>query len=350
MLFWWRRGTKDFAEAIRPELKSLSTPEPRKELLARILASRESGTRIILPEVPSEPAHPRRKYLIGGAIAAALLLAVVPRERSTNGSADDTWASPSFLGNPVFAQTTSSSSKVPAATLERASTLRPISLEFARRMYNSKGGLTKEHRRSVTLVPAVVNGAPAWRITSLERDAATQRYTNSDTIYVARSNLRMLLRAVHMSPYHRFQRINVQQRFVGDSITGRMTTDGPSIGAGRVIARRLDPAFRPYLSDAFASIFLMAAPLHRNWRGSASLLGWAVVPNDVFVPITMRVEGEEPITVPAGKFDCWRIGIKIGDKHISYWARKSDGVGVRVLNDSQADTEGTREVVLLTVR
>lgn len=129
-----------------------------------------------------------------------------------------------------------------------------------------------------------------------------------------------------------------------------MTTDGPSIGAGRVIARKLDPAFGPYLSDALAPFFLMAAPLNRDWRGNASLLGWAVVPNDLFAPITMRIEGEERITVPAGTFDCWRVAMSFGGRHHTFWARKSDGLGVRVYGDSDPATNGTREVVLTSLR
>ncbi len=351
LLFWRRRDTNDFAEAIRPELEALPSPEPRKELLARILASREAGARIILPEVASQTARPRLRYLAAAAIAAALLLVVIPRGPSTDGSPDETWASPSFFGTAAFAQTTPDGPELPPMTLEHASTLRPLAAQFVRRVRDSSGNLTSELRRDVSLMPAAINGEPSWKITSLDRDAtSSQRRTSAETLYVARSDLRMLQRAVHVTPYRRFQRINIQQRFLTDSITGRMTTDGPSIGPGREIARKLDPANGPYFSDAVTSLFLMAVPLDRNWRGSASLLGWAVIPNDILVPLAMRVEGEERITVPAGTFDCWRIAIRLGVRQISYWARKSDRLGVRTFEESGASTKGTRELVLVSVR
>jgi len=351
LLFWRRRDTNDFAEAIRPELQSLPTPEPRKELLERILASREAGARIILPKVASQPARPRVMLLAAAAIAAVLLLVVIPRAPSTDGSPDETWASPAFFGTAAFAQTTSDAPELPPVTLERANALRPLVARFVRSVRDSSGNLTIELRRDVAIVPAVINGEPAWRITLLDRDANTpSQHNHAETLYVARSQLRMLQRAVHVSPYRRFQRINIQQHFLGDSITGRMTTDGPSIGPGREIARKLNPVFGPYLSDAFTSFFLMAAPLDRDWRGSASLLGWAVIPNDVFVPLAMRVEGEERISVPAGTFDCWRIAIRLGVRRISYWARKSDGLGVRTYEESEASTKGTRELVLWSIK
>jgi len=351
MPFSRRRDISDFADAIRPELKSLPAPEPSKELLPRILASREAGARIILPDVPSEPSRTRFKVVgVGAAIAAAMLLSVIPRERSHDGSSDDAWASPIFLGNAAFAQTTSRAPLFPPISVTRAGMLRPMSVQLARRYLDRNGKLTMEHRSDVSLSPAVVNNKPAWKITSLERDVFAKPISIAETLYVARSDLRMLSRAVHVSPYRRFERINIQQRFLGDSVSGRMTTDGPSIGAGRVIARKLDPEFGPYLSDAFAPMFLMAAPLHRDWRGSASLLGWSVIPNDVFAPLSMRVEGEERIKVPAGTFDCWRVVMEIAGKRITFWARKSDGLGVRVYDASDASTGGPREVLLLSVR
>jgi hypothetical protein len=200
-------------------------------------------------------------------------------------------------------------------------------------------------------VPEDVNGTPAWRVTSVNPvQAAAQRRISVETLYVARADLRLLRRAVHVTPYSRFQRINVQQHFHGDSVTGRMTTDGPSIGAGRAIARVLPARSAPYLSDAMAPLFFMSASLSEHWTGSASLLGWAVRPEDVFRPIELRVEGAERVRVPAGEFDCWRLSIQFDGNRISYWVRQSDGLGVRLYDDTQAATQGIREVVLRSIR
>jgi len=84
-----------------------------------------------------------------------------------------------------------------------------------------------------------------------------------------------------------------------------------------------------------------------EWRGSVSLLGWAVRPEDVFVPAELRVEGEETVVVPAGRFDCWRLSIGFAGRKIDYWVRKTDGVAVRLRDDSQIAKRGSREIVLV---
>jgi hypothetical protein len=90
----------------------------------------------------------------------------------------------------------------------------------------------------------------------------------------------------------------------------------------------------------------MTVPVSATWSASAGLLGWAVIPRDVYTPIELRVKGEESLTVPAGTFDCWRLSIRFSDGELSYWIRKSDGLGVRVLDQRNAATTGTREAVL----
>jgi hypothetical protein len=236
-------------------------------------------------------------------------------------------------------------------TLARPSAIRPLVMELERHRRDSSGKITVEPAATISVIAADVDGTPAWRMISVWHDITTgQRRVAAETVHVARADLRLLRRAVHVSPYRRFERINIRQKFDGDSVTGRMTTDGPSIGEGRPIAHRLPPSFAPYLSEAFASLFLMPAPLSTGWTGSASMVGWAVIPRDIFEPIELRVEGEERVHVPAGDFDCWRLSIRFAGRRISYWARKSDGLGVRVYDDSEAATQGTREVVLRSLR
>jgi hypothetical protein len=352
-LFFWRRsGLREFAEAIQPELRALATPEPEDALLQRIIASRDAGTRIILPEAPKSRAPAARRF-VAVAIGAAILLVVVPVARQTAPRPDDLTSVSSFLGSAAFAQAGGGGDgpALPPAPLTRTGAMRPLVVELARRVRDSSGRITSELATTLTVAADQVEGTPAWRMTSVHRDAmAAQQRVSVETLYLARADLRMLRRAVHVTPYSRFQRINIRQHFQGDSVTGRMTTDGPSIGAGRPIARSLPPRFAPYLSDAIAPLFLMPAPLSAGWTGSASLLGWAVKPDDVFVPIELRVEGEERVRVPAGEFDCWRISIEFAGRKLSYWARKSDGLGVRMYDDSDVATRGIRELVLRSVR
>ena len=337
----------DFADAIRPELETIPTPEPTEQLLGRILSSRASSVRVILPE----PLTPRSR-VPRWAIAAVALLMLVPSVHRAPSTGEDDFASSGFLAREAFAQSADHDGgrRLPPVALARPQAIRPLALEFSRRVQNATGQLVKESVDSLAVVPATTDGTPAWQITSRLRElVATQLRVETETLYVARADLRALSRAVHVSPYSRFERINVQQRFQGDSLTGRMTTDGPSIGAGRAIARHLRPELGPYLTGAFVPLALMTVPMSPTWSASADLLGWAVVPRDVYTPIELRVEGEEYLTVPAGTFDCWRLSIRFSDGPISYWIRKSDGLGVRVLDERNAATTGTRETVLRRV-
>src|SRR5205823_4827571 len=149
----------------------------------------------------------------------------------------------------------------------------------------------------VTLSPDSFSRVAAWRLVSHDEGMRDNRHqAEVETVYVARNDLRALGRRVHIAPYLRYDRIDIDQRFVADSVRGRMTI--ASLGIARPIARRLPSVFGPYVTDAFAPVFLMGVPLHRDWKASASLVGWAVVPRDVFIPLELRVVGEEIVRVP----------------------------------------------------
>jgi hypothetical protein len=352
LFFWRRRALSDFADAIRPELEAVETPEPSPQLLDRILASRAASVRVILPEPVSGHASVTKRTIAAIVVAAALMLMAVPLIRITR-AGDEIIASSAFFAREAFAQPLERSGRPGLAPIafSRPSAIRPLALEVSRRVRSATGALVTESTDSLVVIASVADGTPAWRVTSRRREIVrSQGRVTSETLYVAQSDLRMLRRSVHVAPYSRFERINIQQLFHGDSVTGRMTTDGPSIGAGRPIARRLRPELAPFLSDAFAPVALMAAPASATWAGSATLLGWAVIDRDVFTPIELRVTGEERITVPAGTFDCWRVSIRIGPQEISYWMRKSDGLGVRVLDERDGATNGIRETLLTRVK
>jgi hypothetical protein len=124
-----------------------------------------------------------------------------------------------------------------------------------------------------------------------------------------------------------------------------MTQD--DIDGMRPIARRLPSVYAPYLSDAFAPVYLAAVPLSAHWQGSVTLLGWAVIPKDVLRPVELRVTGEERVRVPAGTFDCWRMTISHSGGVIDYWVRKSDGIAVRLV-ERNAPGGGERVVTLVS--
>jgi hypothetical protein len=350
MIAFFRRGKAldDFIEGIRPELKAIPTPEPTDALKARIIESRAAGTRNILP-VPPERLRVRTPLSIGLAVAAALILLLIPLQLQRSASFGDDLASPGVFGNVAFAQAPKPGDRpalVPIRVTGGAK-LRPLSLEFERRIVDS-GKARVTGKQSLELSNASQGGSAVWRLVSVRREVSPTPHVEVESVYVAQSGMRLLRRNIHVSPYHRYQRINVWQQFSGDSVAGRMTTETPSIGAGRVFARQLPSAFSPVIPESIAPIFLMTVPLTGKWSGSASLLGWAVRDDDVIFPIEMRVESAETITVPAGRFDCWRLSLRSSGKQIDYWVRRSDGLGVRVLNRSTPN--GTREIVLTRIQ
>jgi hypothetical protein len=349
---WRGSDVRDFSEAIRPELQSLPTPLPSDGLLERILEARASGDRTILPDLRKPRSGGALRYVIPAIIAAALLLFVMPgdrlkeHQRADPANVPDPVASAPFLSGAAYAQETRVLDRpaLPPLRIAELQRMRPLSVEYARTWRDSSGLLTNDMHARVTLSIDSVAGIAAWKLVSDDAGVRnSRRQIESETVYVARSDLRLVSRQVHEAPYLKYDRIDINQRFHRDSVTGRMTIQ--SLGIARPIARHLPTAFGPYLTDALAPVFLMGVPLHRDWSASVSIVGWAVVPRDVFVPIELRVVGEEFVRVPAGRFDCWRLSVRFFGKEMSYWVRKSDGLGVRSLDETNSGQ--TREVVLV---
>jgi hypothetical protein len=353
-----RRGDNDWIEAVRPELHALPVPPARDDLLDRIFRSRGMGARVILPDPRSPVVQSRRRLLL--AAAAGLVLLVLPLGRARTPSRDGHDAPASgertaleWMSAPIaFAQTEPRDSKmvVPAMDLSRTDRLRPATLEYERTWRDSTGRMTGRLVGLVTMRLDTVNGVPAWRLVSTNSGARRGRtLTTIDSVFVARADLSLLRRTTLEKPYSRYDEIRIVQTFRGDSVVGRMNAKGADASAdGRPIARRLPIARAPYIADALVPVSLIAVDLRAGWSGSASIVGWAVIDRDVYMPIELRVEGEESITVPAGRFECWRLSIRGGGHAVSHWVRKSDGVGVRSVE--QTSNGERREVLLLSAR
>ena len=349
MRFPWRASSlDDFLEALRPELQTLETPRPSEALKARILASRAAGVRAILPDAaPSTRRSPRRAF--GLAIAATLIVALLPFGLWRSSARAGEFASPGLFGLAALAQTTHDvQPPIEPLRASAAGRLRPLSAAYAMVSSESSGRLLEADSMTLTVRADSLDGMRAWRVAWLGRTLNDDKpETHRETAYVAAADLRLLRRDIHVEPYRRFQRINVYQRFDGDSVSGRMNTEGPSIGEGRSFRRLLPPEVGPHLTETIAPMYLMAVSLQPGWRGRASLLGWAVRDDDVLVPVEFRVEGEESIEVPAGRFDCWRLSWRVGDRRLDYWARKSDGLAVRILDPRHPGTDRMHEMLLV---
>ncbi|HKN64977.1 MAG TPA: zf-HC2 domain-containing protein [Gemmatimonadaceae bacterium] len=345
------RGAVSFSRSLAHSLQSLTDAALSPALIERVISERASGARAILPS--AEPTSHRRLrpivWVVGGTAAAvALFLAPIfrdsHRERQAARVRPDTAFTPDYLGSflsgsEVFAaQPSPLVRELPPAHLSGAS-FRPMHLEYARLLQERNGTTRMLGRGSLDIAAARIEDRDAWRIIQLWRSADT---IQAETLHVDRSSLRLLGRVVRVTPYRRYHGITIRQRMYGDSLVGWMNTDE---GLGRPIARHLLPAFSPYVSDAMAPVVLLGAQLTALWKGEVSLLGWAVRSNDVFAPVTLAVEGEERITVPAGSFDCWRIALGVFGQRKTYWVRKSDGLGIRT-RDTTSDARGPQDFVL----
>jgi hypothetical protein len=354
--FGQRSRAEEFAEAIRPELQGLAVPEPRAEHIERIIASRESGTRVILPDVNGAAPPMSRRFLLPAAIIAAGLLLFLPfrssPRRSVQGSEASSLARMAtewLPGSVAFAQSDASrtSRRFAPIELSRPEKLKPMRLEYLRLWRDSTSREIGRVTGLLTVQPAVRDGTAAWLIVVRNQGTRSGHTVFAiDSTTVARENLHLLSHTATERPYSRYDVMRIDQRFRGDSIVGDMHAYGTrTSSAYRLIRRKLAAANRPYIIDPLAPVILGTVNLHAGWRGSASLVGWAVRDDDVFMPIDLRVDGAETITVPAGRFDCWRLTIDFGGRSLTYWARKSDGVGVRSI---ERDASGvSRETTLV---
>jgi hypothetical protein len=349
MRFWSKLSRRsrgeldDFGDAIRGELSESPVPPASDELLARILESRRRGVRLILPVNDGRPR--RRTLLHASAVAAAAVVVMatqlVRARHQGDERADDSW----FVSAHAYARAARPAGRSYAPALATyADRLHPMELRYARRWLDRAGAVRDRADVRVAVARDVAGGTPAWRVITTTTDSAG---VGLDSAWVRTGDLTLLRRTAVRTPYRRYDRIIVRQLFDGMRLTGEMTAllHG-SVDARRTFDRELPSGFAPYLSDGFAPIRHMAMPLHREWTGSVSVLGWAVRDNDVFVPVDLRVDGEETIRVPAGEFACWRIEVRYRGRRQWYWARKTDGLGVRALDSTDVATLGIRETLL----
>src|SRR5262249_35910303 len=138
-----------------------------------------------------------------------------------------------------------------------------------------------------------LNGLPVWRLVA-ERQRPGDSARQLDSLWVSKADFGLLRHTIIEEPYRSFGRIEVHQHMAG----GRLSGDMNAYRSGLVVAHRtfdrvLGAEHGPYLADVFAWAYQTGVQLDSAWRGSVSLLGWAVRDNDVFVAANLRVEGED---------------------------------------------------------
>lgn len=357
------RATVAFSRDLASSLRALDAPAVPSALIERVIAERAAGARAILPsdDTPARRTRQRRAPVwmgIAGIAAAASIALMLGRigprapspvatDSSRTSFQSDSLSEPHFVSRlflPQYALAAEPSrqvgSRLPNVMLSGVA-LRPGRFIFAQRRTAADGRMSETGRGTIDLVATSLDGRAAWRLAHQWRFGNT---VETETLLVDRTSLQFLGRTARVAPYRRYREITIRQRQSSDSVLGWMNTDE---GPGRPIAQRLPKVSGPYISDAMAPFALAGTRLSRDWTGSLSVLGWAVRPADVYFPLELRVVGEELVSVPAGTFACWRLSLRVNGGTQAFWVRKSDGLGVRSLDESPRDGRGAKETVLI---
>ena len=140
--------------------------------------------------------------------------------------------------------------------------------------------------------------------------------TVSDSLVVRRDDLRPL----HWIASHGVARVAAE--FTADSIYG--ASSSPLGRLNIVLPNRPDLLVNSTAVDAV----LASLPLAAAWRDSAEMVlvdaGGAAL-----TPVSLAVEGEEHVTVPAGDFDCWIVSLETERASARLWVTKVGQVVVR---------------------
>jgi hypothetical protein len=332
--FGGRNRNNDFADAIRGELGEMRTPRADDALLSRIQASRRGGARVILPL--ADERRSGRPIVLASAVAAAAIAALAVGPLLRNGATDRLPASDSWFVDSAFASAPAQARYV-SARVSRAERLRPMQLSYAHIMRESSGAVTSWESRS-----SLRRDAGAWRFV-WER-VRTDGGREIDSTWVSAADLTPVRQVIVREPYSRFARLDVEQRYTGLRVAGDMHAfrDG-SLVAHRTFDRTLPADAAPFVSQTFAPLFLSGVEIGPGWTGRVALLGWLVRDDNVYSAVDFHFDADDVARVPAGSFPAWRLVIEQPGHRLLYWVRKSDGLGVRMLDSTAA---GTREIAL----
>lgn len=163
------------------------------------------------------------------------------------------------------------------------------------------------------VTPMDYAGTPAWMLAAVGQQGVVAMV---DSLVVRRADLQPL----HWTASLGVTRLAVE--FTRDTVFGAMSS--PLGKQNLVFANRADMLVNTMEVD----VLLASVPLAIGWRDSASVLvvdaGGAAV-----APAMLVLEGEEPITVPAGEFDCWIVSLESERGAERLWVSKLGQVVVR---------------------
>jgi hypothetical protein len=306
-------------DSLRAVLREQHIPEPSKDLLPRILASRAAGARVVLPRGGAPLVRWR---LVGVWLAAAVLTVLgiglarwLGSESNGDASRGDALYAALLRGTVVW--------PAPGSAQRASSTPRraryPLVVEFDpqhvtggtwvyERRTTIDDVLTQSTGRSTLSASSVdFDGAPAWVVTT-QRGPVSDAH---DSLWVSRGTLRPLRYALIANK----GRTRILQLYSPDSVRETIDIIGPSGRHFQGAVALPGPRHAPVLASAHSAsdltLLTQALPLRRGWRGSVYTVG-LVSPGGRMPPVTpldLRVTARDRVTVPAGTFDCWRLEV-----------------------------------------
>ena len=342
-------------ETVRRELQGLVPPEPPPGLLQRILESRAGGVRVALPRVGRDST----RWLVG-ALAAAAVLALVLNTAGHNG--------PPMGADIDYREIAEALSFSPrAAMAQQAGPPRTPRYDLVHHLDGSQAHvgtwtyetctttddvLSKCGSRLTIIVREVQRAEqPSWlmiqRLAYVRGWSSTNDtiYVPPDTTYFARQTLRPLYWAMTG------ERIRTVRDFTPDSLREAVDITGPHPRSWRASARLPGSADAPLVlrwARFDVALLLQVLPLARGWRGSVYSVGLiGRIPGaSPFPPLDFRVVGSERIEVPAGRFDCWKVEMRIGDETaMTLWASKDGGW---LIKTKQGERDWQTELTLVS--
>jgi hypothetical protein len=311
-----------FFRRVSSDLRAAEAPALSDDLMARILASRAAGERVVLP-VGAEPAPVwRRRGVVAGlsaAAAAAVFLIIRGDAPRPDGPEDDWTTGLGLLPTPAYAEEAPLTGDWPPVPVD-GTRVRPGVWTYEYRV-RERGRTTASERGRMSISPVRFGGVAAWRMESAWLGHPADIH---ETVEMERASLRVLHRtADNVGP----SRYVVEEWLVGDTLRGTMVS---ALRRTRTRVNRYQPpADGPYLAgESSPLIWLQAVRLHPGWRARVSLLGWGAVVDDRSYPIALRVTGQGRARVSGRTSDCWMVEAAAGGRIRTLWVRKADGVTV----------------------
>lgn len=341
------RGAVQATRDLRSALGAVETVPASAALFDRIVASRASGARVILPvEAPEalrERVEVRRTgtggpairplfwVALGGAAAIAAIQFGGDYLENSAVRALTHADRPRYVRPPKF----SIAPSTPPAGPFNAARLRPMTLQYGAVGFDRGGSRDSRMGPSIKLVRTADNRE--WM--AITQNATWRNANVPDTIWLDATTLepnrwhsefrtksgvttdisrQVSGNSLRVRRRYQFPAGVPMTQARAESLTSRNGSNDTTIA---LPANHLPVA----LSMAHTVALMLAAPLGPNWRGGFSMIdiGWR---NLFYEPSSITITGSKKIVTPAGVFDCWEALKESDNGKYVQWYRKSDGL------------------------